>query len=52
MILESRKVVYKLARKKHPERWSGKTRNWDRKQTVNLNPGDEPVADTELNKAA
>ena len=37
-VLEQRKVVYEAARKAHPERWSGDTRNWDRPETVSLNP--------------
>ncbi len=37
-ILEQRKKVYAAARKKNPERWSGKTRNWERIETVELNP--------------
>ena len=37
-ILEQRKVVYEAAREEHPERWSGGTRNWDRPETVSLNP--------------
>ena len=34
----SRKVVYEAAREEHPERWSGDIRNWDRPETVSLNP--------------
>ena len=37
-VLEQRKVVYEAARKAHPERWSGDIRNWDRPETVSLNP--------------
>jgi len=37
-ILKNRNEVYKLAKQKNPERWSGKTRNWDPILTVNLNP--------------
>lgn len=38
MILEIRKEVYKCAKEKHPERWSGKIRNWERPKIVVLNP--------------
>ena len=37
-ILKNRRSVYKKAKKKHPERWSGDTRNWDYINEVNLNP--------------
>jgi len=37
-ILAGRKTVYEKARRKNPERWSGKTRNWDPAETVVLNP--------------
>jgi putative transposase len=37
-ILERRRQIYETARQRHPERWSGKTRNWDQVTTVRLNP--------------
>jgi putative transposase len=37
-ILQQRKKVYAKAKERHPERWSGKTRNWDLKDEVWLNP--------------
>lgn len=37
-VLEQRKIVYEEARKRHPERWSGDLRNWERPATVSLNP--------------
>ena len=37
-ILKNRKNIYKKAKMKHPERWSGDTRNWDYIDEVNLNP--------------
>ena len=37
-VLEQRKAVYAAARNEHPERWSGDTRNWERPETVSLNP--------------
>jgi len=52
-ILEQRKVVYELARKQHPERWSGNTRNWDTNGEVWLNPPKELRAeDQQILKAA
>ena len=38
VILEKRKQTYKKAKAKNPERWSGKIRDWDWIETVNLNP--------------
>ena len=38
VILEERKHVYEAARRKHPERWSRKIRNWNHETTVELNP--------------
>lgn len=38
-ILEKRELVYQNAQKEHPERWSGRTRNWTRIEVVKLNPG-------------
>jgi transposase InsO family protein len=40
-ILEQRKCVYEEAKKLHPERWSGKIRNWNHESRVKLNPGNE-----------
>jgi len=37
-ILSNRHEVYEQARERHPERWSGDTRNWDRVEIVTLNP--------------
>jgi len=37
-VLAQRKEVYSQAKARHPERWSGNTRNWDRVETVLLNP--------------
>jgi transposase InsO family protein len=39
-ILAYRHSVYEIARQKHPERWSGKTRNWEPIEKVFLNPED------------
>jgi putative transposase len=37
-ILSKRHDTYLKARARHPERWSGNTRNWSRLETVRLNP--------------
>ena len=39
-ILASRQRLYEKAKQKHPERWSGKTRNWKPIKEVYLNPED------------
>jgi transposase InsO family protein len=38
IIRAKRHAVYQIAKKQHPERWSGKTRNWEVLETVSLNP--------------
>ncbi len=38
VILENRKDVYERAKVRHPNRWSGKTRNWEIIENVSLNP--------------
>ncbi|EGF1422414.1 hypothetical protein IB305_004828 [Salmonella enterica] len=40
-LLKQRKVVCETARCLHPERWSGKTRNWTPIEIVALNPENE-----------
>jgi transposase InsO family protein len=37
-ILERRRQIYETAKSRHPDRWSGKTRNWNPVTTVRLNP--------------
>lgn len=37
-ILQARHRLYQQARERHPQRWSGRTRNWQRQETVTLNP--------------
>lgn len=37
-ILENRRRVYEKARRRHPERWTGPTRNWEPVGAVWLNP--------------
>lgn len=43
VILAKRQIVYTLAKARHPERWSGNTRNWTPIGTVWLNPDRELV---------
>ena len=43
-ILERRTAVYEKARRRHPERWSGEVRNWERVAVVKLNPRNAAVA--------
>jgi transposase InsO family protein len=45
-LLDNRKAVYEAARAKHPQRWSGSTRNWKRIQEVHLNPDNAKKGDT------
>ncbi len=40
-ILQSRLRIYEAAKAKNPQRWSGKTRNWDQITEVHLNPTKE-----------
>lgn len=49
-ILEQRKRIYEEAKRKHPERWSGKTRNWAHEPVVKLNPGNEQPPDAARKK--
>jgi transposase InsO family protein len=51
-ILEQRKCVYEEAKKRHPERWSGKTRDWNHESRVKLNPGNEQTESIEMRLAA
>jgi len=37
-LLDQRHGLYLAARARHPDRWSGKTRNWKRIERVHLNP--------------
>ena len=36
-VLQQRVQVYEVAKQRHPERWSGATRNWELKDEVWLN---------------
>lgn len=42
-ILQQRDNVYDLAKSKHPERWSGNTRDWNPIGNVTLNPEKEEI---------
>ncbi len=44
MPLKKRDELYPEAQKVHPERWSGKTRNWQPQGPVTLNPKREKQA--------
>lgn len=48
-ILAHRHDVYTAARARHPERWTGPTRNWDHPTTVVLNPEPVRVASAGIN---
>lgn len=37
-LLGARSELYERARTRHPERWTGRTRNWERPETIVLNP--------------
>ena len=43
VILQQREAVYALAKAKHPERWSGETRDWSPEGHVTLNPEREEI---------
>jgi transposase InsO family protein len=45
-VLQKRVTVYEAAKSRHPERWSGVTRNWQPVRVVHLNP-DQHVAEKE-----
>jgi len=38
LIATRRSVIYEAAKRQHPERWSGKTRDWSLPEKVHLNP--------------
>ena len=49
--LANRAILYATARAQNPQRWSGKTRNWQPAGPVWLNPENE-IGDTEIRDAA
>ena len=54
VILQARKALYELAKAQRPERWSGATRDWSRKNVVWLNPAsdDETQEEAEIRELA
>lgn len=48
-LLAKRVDVYETAKAKHPQRWSGSTRNWQPLQVVHLNP-DQQKSNTQSRK--
>ena len=48
-LLDQRVDVYEAAKQKHPERWSGTTRNWQPIHVVHLNP-DQQVVESDVQK--
>jgi transposase InsO family protein len=51
-LLAQREAVYEAARQRNPERWSGKTRNWNPVTEVWLNPPKENQAEKRQNLKA
>ena len=52
-ILDKRKQVYEGAKAQYPERWNNRaTRNWDRIESVSLNPGKGKSQNAALAEAA
>ena len=49
-LLEQRKAVYEVARVRHPQRWRGPTRNWQKVQTVHLNPDQNEYSNKQPNR--
>jgi transposase InsO family protein len=47
-ILTKREALYAAAKAQHPERWSGKTRNWTPIDEVWLNPENPEVSEDEI----
>lgn len=50
LILSKRQQVYQQAKEQHPERWSGKTRNWAPVEEVALNKVNQPKRHTDENR--
>ncbi len=51
-ILEQRHALYESAKARHPERWSGPSRNWELEKTVYLNPGKPMKKEGDLKQKA
>lgn len=52
LLLEKRRQVYERARRRHPERWTGSTRNWNHVEAVRLNHQRAQDAIAEVKRAA
>lgn len=50
VLLAKRSEVYEAAKAKHPQRWSGSTRNWEPVRVVHLNPDQQTNLKKEENK--
>lgn len=50
-LLRRRKMVYEAAKARHPQRWSGATRNWTPIQVVHLNPANSDKNDRDRRAA-
>ncbi len=50
-LLRRRKMVYEAAKARHPQRWSGPTRNWTPIQAVHLNPANTANNDSKRRAA-
>lgn len=46
VVLQKRDAVYKMAKMQRPDRWSGKTRNWEPDSMVTLNPDKKRILNT------
>jgi putative transposase len=50
-LLRRRKIVYEAAKARHPQRWSGPTRNWTPIDVVHLNPANTTNDDSQRRAA-
>ena len=51
VLLAKRVEVYEAAKARHPQRWSGSTRNWQSVLVVHLNPDQQVSVKKEGNQA-
>ena len=51
-LLTDRHLLYEAAKAKHPERWSGSTRNWTPEKIVFLNPGRSAKTEVDIKEKA
>lgn len=51
-ILRQREALYERAKQAQPERWSGNTRDWSRKEVVLLNPDNTEVSEAKKFESA